>query len=174
MARAHGPRPPPLRTVEPEVLTREQQIYSDRLSGLSVLAIADKYRTDVVEVQAIITRMCPSISTALKLATVELELARLDELQSYFHAKARTGDAQAAAIVLRVSEARRQLLGINSPLSVDVVQVRAEAGPAKSSTDIISEAIERIAGRAGSNGSGSNGSGEPAPESEPKLAPEAN
>jgi hypothetical protein len=162
MSRAHGPRPKPAPVVEPEVLSREQQIYQDRLSGLSVLEIAERHRTDVVEVEAIVARMRPSVSTALKLATIELELARLDRLQNAFDAKATAGCTASAAIVLRVSDARRQLLGINSPLAVDVVQVRAETGPAKSSTDRIFEAIERIAGQAGSNGSG-----KPAGESEP-------
>ena len=101
MPRAHGPKQPAPRIVEPEVLTREQQIYEDRLIGLSVLSIADKYRTDVGEVQAIIARMCPSISMQMKLATIELELARLEELQTAFHAKAKGGCVQSAAIVLR-------------------------------------------------------------------------
>ena len=145
MPRSHGPKQPAPRVVEPEVLTREQQIYEDRLIGLSVLSIADKYRTDVGEVQAIIARMCPGISLQMKLATIELELARLEELQTAFHAKAKGGCVQSAAILLRLSEARRQLLGLDSPLKVDAVQVRAEAAPTASSVDRIRAALDRLA-----------------------------
>jgi hypothetical protein len=145
MPRAHGPKQPAPRVVEPEVLTREQQIYEDRLIGLSVLSIADKNRTDVSEVQAIIARMCPSISMQMKLTTIELELARLEELQTAFHAKAKSGCVQSAAILLRLSEARRQLLGLDSPLKVDAVQVRAEAAATASSVDRIHAALDRLA-----------------------------
>jgi len=145
MPRAHGPKEPAPRAVEPEVLTREQQIYEDRLIGLSVLSIAEKYRTDVGEVEAIIARMCPSISMQMKLATIELELARLEELQTAFHTKAKSGCVQSAAILLRLSEARRQLLGLDSPLKVDAVQVRAEAAPTASSVGRIRAALDRLA-----------------------------
>jgi len=165
MPRAPGPRPPAPSVVEPQILTREQQIYADRLAGFSVLAIADKYRTDVPEVERIVSQMCPSISMQMKLATIELELARLDEITNAFHARAKAGDAPSAAIMLRVSDARRSLLGLDSPLRVDAVQVRAEAGPGPTSIDKISAVIERIArsgrpsGELSGNNEQSNGNG---------------
>jgi hypothetical protein len=147
MPRARGPKQPIAISVL-EVITRERAMYLDRLAGKSVRAIAEAFGISATEAQAIIASQCTPVDTQLKLHTVELELARLDELASVFHPKAIAGDISAAALVLKIQERRSCLLGTDTPLKIDAVQVRAAALPQQpSSVDRIMAAIQRIAGK---------------------------
>jgi hypothetical protein len=147
MPRAKGPKQPVTISV-PEIITRERAMYLDRLAGKSVRAIAEAFGISPTEAQAVISSQCAPVTTQLKLHTVELELARLDELASVWHPKALAGCAQAAALVLKIQERRSCLLGTDTPLKIDAVQVRAAAMPQQpSSVDRIMEAIRRIAGK---------------------------
>jgi len=78
----------------------------------------------------------------LKLHAVELELERLDDLTRTYHPKAKAGDAQAAAICLRLQEQRARLLGLRGPMRADV-RAKAEALPHQSGHDRIRAAVER-------------------------------
>jgi hypothetical protein len=144
MSRAKGPKQPIVISA-PEIITRERAMYLDRLAGKSVRSIAEAFGISATEAQAIISSQCVPIDTQLKLHTVELELGRLDQLASVFHPKAMAGDAQAAALVLRIQERRSALLGTDTPLRIDAVQVRAEAAPQPSGVDRIMEALGRLA-----------------------------
>ena len=139
-----------------EVLTRDEAMFRERLAGKSIRSIAAEFGCDPIMAQDTIARMCQSVTTQMKLHAVELELERLDELTAAFHEKAKAGDVQCAAIVLRVSERRAALLGIDSPLRIDAVQARAEAEPTQSSFNKIHEAILRVA-RGGSAALPGNG-----------------
>ena len=82
---------------------------------------------------------------AIETAHGRTGIRRLDQLAATYHPKAIQGDAQAAALVLKIQERRSSLLGTDSPLKVDAVQVRAEAQPRPSATDRILEALEQFA-----------------------------
>jgi hypothetical protein len=143
MPRAKGPKQPV--SSLPEVITREEAMLRERLAGKPIRRIAAEFGCSAEEAQGIIVGMCTSVTTQMKLHTVELELERLDELVRAFHAKALQGDAPSAAVLLRVQERRAMLLGTDSPLKVDAVQVHAEAAPHQSSIDRIMAAMQRLA-----------------------------
>jgi hypothetical protein len=144
--KARGLKNPPNHTV-PEIISPEQAMYLERVSGQSIKDIAHMFGRSPEAVQAIIDMQCPLVTTDLKIRTIGLELSRLDELHATFHPKAKAGDDRAAAIVLRIQERRAQMLGIDSPMRIDAVQVRAEAVPQPSGVDRIMEALNRLAGK---------------------------
>jgi DNA-binding CsgD family transcriptional regulator len=56
----------------------------------------------------------------------DLELRRLDRLQSGFWIKAITGEETAATVILRIMERRAKLLGLDSPSKIDLRQIDDE------------------------------------------------
>ena len=82
-------------------------MYLDRLAGKSIRVIAEEFGISTTEAQAIISAQCTPVDTQLKLHTVELELARLDELASVYHPKAVKGCISSAVLLLRIQAGHR-------------------------------------------------------------------
>jgi hypothetical protein len=143
MPRRRGPRQSANGT--PEVITREQAMFRQRLAGKSLRNIAADFGCELEEVQKIVAGMCTGITNRIKLHTIELELERLDELQAAFHEKAKAGDPQCAAIVLRIQERRAALLGLDTPTKIDAIQIAIATAPAPTGIERIRAAIERVA-----------------------------
>jgi hypothetical protein len=82
------------------------RIVRRRIAGRSGRAIAKARRTTVSEINEAIDRCAASvINDKARKHSLALELARLDELQETFHARALDGDVQCAALVPRSSSA---------------------------------------------------------------------
>jgi hypothetical protein len=127
-----------------ELIDREEAIFKARLAGKSVRRIAREFRTDLATVESVVQRCCPVINTQMRLAALALDLERLDELQNVFYSDAMNGDAQAAAICLKIAERRSCYLGLDSPMRIDPVQLAAEAQPQPTSTERIMAALNRL------------------------------
>jgi hypothetical protein len=67
---------------------------------------------------------------------VTLELARLDELQEIFHARALDGDVQCGALVTKIVERGCVMLGLSTPRTV-VLQIVEEVTPRETGIDKI-------------------------------------
>jgi len=78
--------------------------------------------------------------------TLALELARLDELQETFYARALEGDVQCGALITKIIERRCTMLGLYTPQTATLQVIEAET-PRETSTDKISALIERIRGK---------------------------
>jgi hypothetical protein len=61
-----------------------------------------------------------------------------------FRPMAKGGDVQAGALVARVIESRRIMLGLSLPARADQVILDSQAPPAKNSTERIAEVINRL------------------------------
>src|SRR5262245_45220333 len=139
---------------------REEEIFRARLKGRSVRAIAREFACEIVEVEEIIEKMCAPASAAMRRQALALDLQRLDELQTVFYEKAQDGDTASAAIVIKLSERRASLLGLDVPASVrgDAVQLAIITPPQpESTTDRIRRALDLLAAErlpAPSNGHG--------------------
>jgi hypothetical protein len=96
-------------------------------------------------VSEIIERMCAPVSPEMRRQALSLDLARLDQLQESFHEKALAGDVSCAAIVIKISERRAALLGLDVPAHIRGNQpVQIEVQPA-STHDRIRAALEHLA-----------------------------
>jgi hypothetical protein len=129
-----------------EPTAQDLEIFERRLVGHSVHAIAKEFRITVKEVDAALNRACTPIDEDFRLTTIGLELARFDQLLTVFYEKAINGDAAAANILLKVSERRAAILGLDVPAAVrkDPVLLQIEQTPQPTSTDRIRAALDAI------------------------------
>jgi hypothetical protein len=126
-----------------DLIDKEEAVYRARLAGKSPRRIAHEFNLSITSVQEIIERQSPTIDNRLRLATIALDLDRLDELQTVFYRNAADGDVQAAAVLLKVQERRASLLGLNCPASVDPVRLPESERP--NSTELLLAELNRIA-----------------------------
>ncbi len=104
---------------------RRQQAIELRLEGLSYLAIGQKLGTSTTaayrDVQAALGEVAKQ-RTADAATVLDLELERLDCLQSGVWSKALAGDCEAVNTCLRVLSLRAKLLGLEAPTRVEVIK----------------------------------------------------
>lgn len=113
------------------------KVVEQRIRGRSVRAIAKALGTTAAEVNKASTFGQKRRSTTrFRKRTLALELARLDELQEVFHARALQGNVQCGALVTKIIERRGTMLGLHTPQTA-VLQIVDSATPRETSTDKI-------------------------------------
>lgn len=113
------------------------KVVEQRIRGRSVRAIAKALGTTAAEVNKASTFGQKRRSTTrFRKRTLALELARLDELQEVFHARALQGNVQCGALVTKIIERRGTMLGLHTPQNA-VLQIVDSATPRETSTDKI-------------------------------------
>jgi len=78
-----------------------------------------------------------------EIARIGDELARLDELQETFYARALEGDVACGALITKIIERRCVILGLYTPQTATLQIIEAEA-PRETSIERIRSAIDRI------------------------------
>jgi len=125
----------------------DDEAIRQRISGRSARAIAKAQATTVAEVNKALDRFTETtIDDKVRRHTLALELARLDELQETFYARALEGDVQCGALITKIIERRCTMLGLYTPQTATLQVIEAET-PRETSTDKISALIERIRGK---------------------------
>src|SRR6516165_2548901 len=119
-------------------------IIQQRVSGRSARAIARAQGCTLTEVNGVLDRFTETtIDDKTRKHTLALELARLDELQETFYARALEGDVQCGALITKIIERRCTMLGLYTPQTATLQVIEAET-PRETSTDKISALIEPI------------------------------
>ena len=122
-------------------------IIQQRISGRSARAIAKAQGCSVAEVNKALDRFTETtIDDKVRKHTLALELARLDELQETFYARALEGDVACGALITTIIERRCTMLGLYTPQTATLQIIEAEA-PRETSTERLRAAIERIRGK---------------------------
>jgi hypothetical protein len=121
----------------------EDQILELRLGGASTRSIARRFRIPVEVVNNVLDGMFEQLSDRGKLRATNLELARLDELIGVYRQKAIEGSVVAASLLVRLSERRSALLGLDARQQ-DPVMLSMTVTPQVSTTDRIMAAIENL------------------------------
>src|SRR5262249_52751542 len=125
----------------------DDEIVQQRVSGRSARAIARAHGITPAEVSKVLDRFTETtIDDKTRKHTLALELARLDELQETFYARALEGDGAAGALIPKIIERRCVMLGLSTPQTATLQVIEAET-PRETSTDKISALIERIRGK---------------------------
>ena len=125
---------------------RDDFILQERLSGRSARSISKELRCTVGEVNVSLDRTLPRIDNDARRRYVALDLNRLDALLKTFFALAiEKADAQAGLLVVKILERRANLLGLDSPQKLDIIQVQAKDAP--SSHERIKAAIMQMVER---------------------------
>src|SRR5215467_1463712 len=129
-----------------EILDGED-IVQARIRGESVRSIAKRLSCTLAEVRKVLDRFAETtIDDKTRKHTLALELARLDELQETFYARALEGDVACGALITKIIERRCTMLGLYTPQTATLQVIEAEASR-ETSTDKISALIGRIRGK---------------------------
>jgi hypothetical protein len=124
----------------------DDEIVQQRVSGRSARAIARAHGITPAEVSKVLDRFTETtIDDKTRKHTLALELARLDELQETFYARALEGDVACGALITKIIERRCVMLGLYTPQTATLQIIEAEA-PKETSIDRIEAAINRIRG----------------------------
>jgi hypothetical protein len=86
-----------------------------------------------------------AIFTETTIDALAFELARLDELQEIFYARALEGDVACGALITKIIERRCVMLGLYTPQTATLQIIETEA-PRETSTERLRAAIDRIRG----------------------------
>ena len=125
----------------------DDEIVQQRVSGRSARAIARAQGCTLAEVTRVLDRFTETtIDDKTRKHTLALELARLDELQETFYARALEGDVQCGALITKIIERRCVMLGLYTPQTATLQIIEAEA-PRETSTERLRAAIDRIRGK---------------------------
>src|SRR5262249_47403674 len=125
----------------------DDEIVQQRVSGRSARAIARVQGCTLTEVNRVLDRFTETtIDDKTRKHTLALELARLDELQETFYARALESDVACGALITKIIERRCTMLGLYTPQTATLQVIEAET-PRETSTDKISALIERIRGK---------------------------
>ena len=125
----------------------DDTIIQQRVSGRSARAIAKAQGCTVTEVNRVLDRFTETtIDDKTRKHTLALELARLDELQETFYARALEGDVACGALITKIIERRCVMLGLYTPQTATLQIIEAEA-PRETSTERLRAAIDRIRGK---------------------------
>jgi hypothetical protein len=124
----------------------DDTIIQQRVSGRSARAIARAQGCTLAEVSKVLDRFTETTTDdKTRKHTLALELARLDELQETFYARALEGDVACGALITKIIERRCTMLGLYTPQTATLQIIEAEA-PKETSIDRIEAAINRIPG----------------------------
>ena len=125
----------------------DEDIVQARIRGESVRSSAKRLSCTLAEVHKVLDRFAETtIDDKTRKHTLALELARLDELQETFYARALEGDVACGALITKIIERRCTMLGLYTPQTATLQVIEAET-PRETSTDKISALIERIRGK---------------------------
>jgi hypothetical protein len=125
----------------------DDQIIQQRVSGRSARAIARAHGCTLAEVSRVLDHFTETtIDDKTRRHTLALELARLDELQETFYARALEGDVACGALITKIIERRCTMLGLYTPQTATLQVIEAEA-PRETSTERLRAAIDRIRGK---------------------------
>ena len=125
----------------------DEAIIQQRIVGRSARAIARAQGCTLAEVSKVLDRFTETtIDDKTRKHTLALELARLDELQETFYARALEGDVACGALITKIIERRCTMLGLYTPQTATLQIIEAEA-PRETSTERLRAAIERIRGK---------------------------
>jgi len=125
----------------------DDEIVQQRVSGRSARAIARAQGCTLAEVTRVLDRFTETtIDDKTRKHTLALELARLDELQETFYARALEGDVACGALITKIIERRCVMLGLYTPQTATLQVIEAEA-PRETSTERLRAAIDRIRGK---------------------------
>jgi len=113
----------------------DDTIIQQRVSGRSARAIARAQGCTLAEVSKVLDRFTETtIDDKTRKHTLALELARLDELQETFYARALEGDVACGALITKIIERRCTMLGLYTPQTATLQVIEAEA-PRETSTE---------------------------------------
>lgn len=121
--------------------SRDENIFRARLAGISPRRLAEQHGLQLAEVNAIVAKKLVRLDHSYRAQALALDLEMLGELQARTFKTAMTGDIGAGHLLLKIAERRADMLGLDAPTRLDVMQVQAHE---QSSTEEIRAALDEL------------------------------
>lgn len=123
----------------------DDEIIHQRIASRSVREIDKARRATVSTISEVIDRWAASaIDDKIRKNALALELARLDELQETFYARALEGDVECGALVTKLIERRCVMFGLHTP-QMHTRQIVDDSTPQETGIDKIERVLAELA-----------------------------
>lgn len=129
-----------------EVIERRASVWSLRKTGKTLQEIADELYVSIATVRRDIDALIEQYATTTKLDVTEwklLEIERLEALNMWLWSNAQTGDYGAIDRLIKISERRSKLLGLDAPARNVNVTITPEQAEKLSDDDLDTELRRR-------------------------------
>jgi hypothetical protein len=113
-------------------------------SWLSARVIAAEFAISIADVNAAVELKMPRIDNPYRARALALDLERLERLTARCLDALDKGSLAAGHLLLKTCERRAHMLGLDSPLRVDAVQLIELAGPHETSTENLRRVFEEL------------------------------
>ena len=112
-----------------------------RIDGFSEKKIARRFNTDPTEVRFAINNVLPKMDAQARITAYNIEVLRLEQVHQTYCKASNSGDLGATNAVLRASDQRASLIGLNSPTRLTFELVSDAASPQLNTTEKIQAAL---------------------------------
>src|SRR5215813_5276071 len=111
----------------------DNAMLEERIAGRSIIAIAEQYECTTSDVEgAIDRRLNFALDNDMRLKAIKLDVTRLEALMlPFFERATKDRDVAAGTLCVKILERRALLLGLDSPVRIDVTQVEAQEAPTR-------------------------------------------
>jgi hypothetical protein len=107
---------------------RERQICDFRVKGKTEAEVCAMLGVTVPDIHRALDRAAQAAMPAARVRGIYIDAARLERIQQVFIPLVESADDKAAMVIMRAQERKATLMGDNSPLKVDQIQLAAETG----------------------------------------------
>jgi hypothetical protein len=115
------------RVDDTQILDRDLAIYQDRCRGMRKVQLAEKYGLNRNKIAEIINRVRAEMPVQDRAEVFDQSLEVLDQGLAVFIPKMLDGDKGAARIVDRFLGRRNEMLGLDSPAKLELIQAADQA-----------------------------------------------
>ena len=122
-----------------------EQMLAMRIDGFSEKKIAQRFDTTPSEVRFAINAALPKMDAQARVLAYSVEVLRLEEVHRTYAQASRNGDLAATNAVLRASDQRSSLIGLNSPTRLTFELVSDISAPPLNTTEKIQAALDGLA-----------------------------
>lgn len=121
--------------------SRDENVFRARLAGISPRRLAEQHGLQLAQVNAIVAKKLVRLDNSYRAQALALDLEMLGELQARTFKTAMTGDIGAGHLLLKIAQRRSDLLGLDAPVRLDLMQVQTHE---VSSTAEIRSALDEL------------------------------
>jgi hypothetical protein len=123
---------------------RDRRAYQAKIMALPSAVIAEQFGLTVADVNKIVDDRMPRVTNEFRARSFALDLERLETLTRRCLEQVSKGSMAAGHLLLKTLERRSAMLGLDSPLKVDLAQISA---PRESSTEELERILNRLQGK---------------------------
>ena len=123
---------------------RDEQIFRARVAGISPRRLAEQHGLSVEDVNRVVARRLIRVDNNFRAQAIALDIEVLGEVQARVLKAALGGDLGAVHALLKLMERKADLLGLDAPTRLDLMQVPAQQ---QTSTERLRAVVDQFMNR---------------------------